>query len=208
MRRPAQAFSLSSSAASFCRVVGAAHPLDDRLRCAATSLVQHALLDASADAPDASRSCAGPARAAAASAATSPAISPHTAIGTFALSRRADRQRRSASAPPDAADRRDATRRRRRDRRRACTGSGRWCRSTGSRACAGTRAIASTAAGISIMPPTSTSRIERHALLAQALLRLRDHRQRLVDLADRREHRHAGSARCRSATRAGSRGAA
>ena len=50
--------------------------------------------------------------------------------------------------------------------------------------------IASAAAGISIMPPTSTPRSNGTAALAQRLLRLRDHRERLVDLADRGEHRH------------------
>ena len=40
------------------------------------------------------------------------------------------------------------------------------------------------------MPPIGTPRIERNALLAQRLLRLRDHRERLVDLADGDEHRN------------------
>ena len=130
-----------------------------RRRCgvdrAATSVVEHPLLDRRAGAPDASRSCAGRGRAAAASAAPRRPSRRRRRSAPWPC-RRSRSPSRSASAPPDAADRRGATRRRRSGRPRACTGSGRWCRSTGSRASSRNAEIASTAAGISIMPPTST----------------------------------------------------
>ena len=185
---PFSALSLSSSAASLLRLVGAAHALDHRLGRGDVGL-QHALLDAEQSARDASRTRAGRGPAAGASAADSPAISPHTAIGTFAFVALRDRHARSAAAPP------------------GCSGSYRCDTASSARSTASVYWIRS------LVPIDRKSslreerahrehrgrdldhaadldvRIERHALLAQALLRLRDHRERLVDLADRREHR-------------------
>ena len=58
------------------------------------------------------------------------------------------------------------------------------------------------------MPPTSIAGVERHALLAQAFLGLRDQRQRLIDFRRPTPASGSGSGPCRNAMRAGSRAAA
>ena len=203
----AQALSLPSIAPSFSGS-SVRRIRSTSVAVAATSDLQHALLDAEQVRRVHREVRASP-------RPSSSRVSSHVA-GHFAahgdrhlrLRRAADRERRSAAAPPDAADRRDARRR----RPTRSTASVYWMRSLvpidRKSSLRRNAPIASTAAGISIMPPTLTSAIERHALLAQAFLRLRDHRQRLVDLRRPTRASAPGSARCRSATRAGSRAAA
>ena len=182
------------------RVVGAADPLDERLRGRVLRYVQHALLHRRGAAPDASRSCAGPGRAASRVRLTSPAISPHTAIGLPCLVGRRDRLRERAAAPPGAADRRGAPPPRRRGRRQACTGSGRWCRSTGNRASSGRSSMrehrgrdldhaADLDAGSNGTPCSS-----------QPLLRLRDQRRASGRSRSTTRASAPGCAPCRSAT--------
>ena len=95
--------------------------------------------------------------------AGSPAISPHTLTPLPAARALCNGRAQSGRAPPDATGRRGARLLRRRGRWPACTGSGRWCRSTRNRSSAGSRRSISAAAGTSIIAPTSTSLYARPA---------------------------------------------